>query len=90
MDGKKWVALSTYSRGDIKSVVISNELTGVLPEYRRKSICTALKVFALSDIKKKGFKKVFTGNEENNPMFQINLMLGFKKIATEIGCKLKL
>ena len=33
---------------------------------------------------------VLTINEENNPMFQINLMLGFKKIATEIGCKLKL
>ena len=90
LDGNKWVALSTYSRGDIESEVISTELTGVLPEYRRKSICTALKVFALSDIKKKGFKRIFTGNEENNPMFQINLMLGFKKIATEIGCKLKL
>jgi hypothetical protein len=90
LDGNKWVALSTYSRGDIESEVISTELTGVLPEYRRKSICTALKVFALSDIKKKGYKRIFTGNEENNPMFQINLMLGFKKIGTEIGCKLKL
>ena len=90
LDGNKWVALSTYSRGDIESEVISTELTGVLPEYRRKSICTALKVFALSDIKKKGFKKVFTGNEENNPMFHINLMLGFKKIGSEIGCKLAL
>ena len=90
LDGNKWVALSTYSRGDIESEVISTELTGVLPEYRRKGICTGLKVFALSDIKKKGFKRIFTGNEENNPMFQINLMLGFKKIGTEIGCKLKL
>lgn len=90
LDGNKWVALSTYSRGDIESEVISTKLTGVLPEYRRKSICTALKVFALSDIKKKGFKKVFTGNEENNPMFHINLMLGFKKIGSEIGCKLAL
>ena len=47
-----------------------------------------MKVHALDDLKKKGFKKVFTGNEENNPMFQINLMLGFQKIGTEIGCQL--
>ena len=90
LDGKKWIALSTYSRGDITTDTVSTELTGVLPEYRRKSICTALKVYALVDLKKKGFKKVFTCNEENNPMYKINLMLGFKKIGSEIGCKLAL
>ena len=42
------------------------------------------------DLKKKGFKKVLTGNEENNPMFQINLLLGFKKVGEEFGCKLSL
>ena len=47
-------------------------------------------MYKRQDIKKKGYKRIFTGNEENNPMFQINLMLGFKKIGTEIGCKLKL
>ena len=90
VDGKKWIALSTYSRGDITTDTVSTELTGVLPEYRRKSICTALKVYALVDLKKKGFKNVFTQNEENNPMYKINLMLGFKKTGTEIGCKLAL
>ena len=90
LEGKKWVALSTYNRGDTITDTVSTELTGVLPEYRRKSICTALKVYALVDLKKKGFKKVFTSNEENNPMYKINLMLGFKKIGTEVGCKLAL
>tara|TARA_Y100001960_G_C14771533_1_gene880372 strand:+ start:497 stop:1468 length:972 start_codon:yes stop_codon:yes gene_type:complete len=90
IDGEKWVALSSYNRSDITNDTISTELTGVHPDYRRKGICMALKLFALEDLKKKGFKKVFTGNEENNPMFQINLILGFKKIATEVGCKLEL
>ena len=90
LDGEKWIALSTYDRGDTVTDTVSTELTGVLPEYRRKSICTALKVYALDDLKKKGFKKVFTSNEENNPMYKINLMLGFKKIGTEAGCKLAL
>lgn len=88
LDGEKWIALSTYNRGDVQTKTVSTELTGVLPEYRRNAICSAVKVHALDDLKKKGFKKVFTGNEENNPMFQINLKLGFQKIGTEIGCQL--
>lgn len=88
MDGPKWIALSTYNRGDRNSDVISTELTGVLPEYRRRSICTNLKIHALTDLKNKGFKKVFTFNEKNNPMFKINCMLGFKKLGTEVGLKL--
>ena len=90
IDGEKWVALSCCGRSDVTHDTVSTYLTGVIPEYRRKGICMAVKLFALEDLKKKGFKKVFTGNEENNPMFQINLKLGFKKIATEVGCKLAL
>ena len=53
-------------------------------------VADVAQVYALVDLKKKGFKKVFTCNEENNPMYKINLMLGFKKIGSEIGCKLAL
>ena len=90
VDGDKWVALSTYARSLRSNDKISTGLTGVLPEYRRQGICSAVKIHALKDLKKKGFKAVFTGNEENNPMFQINLMLGFKKVGEEFGCKLAL
>lgn len=90
LDGNKWVALSSYARSDRSFEKISTDLTGVLSEYRRQGICSGLKLHALSDIKKKGFKKVFTGNEENNPMFQINLMLGFKKVGEDFACKLSL
>ena len=90
VDGDKWVALSTYARSLRSNDKISTDLTGVLPEYRRQGICSAVKIHALKDLKKKGFKVVFTGNEENNPMFQINLMLGFKKVGEEFGCKLAL
>jgi len=90
VDGDKWVALSTYARSLRSNDKISTDLTGVLPEYRRQGICSAVKIHALKDLKKKGFKAVLTGNEENNPMFQINLMLGFKKVGEEFGCKLAL
>ena len=90
MDGDKWIALSTYTRSLRSSEIISTQLTGVLPEYRRQGICSAVKVHALVDLKKKGFKVVLTGNEENNPMLQINLGFGFKKVGEEFGCKLSL
>ena len=44
----------------------------------------------MKDFKNKGFEKIFTSNEENNPIYKINLKLGFKTIATEVGCKLVL
>ena len=90
LDGDKWVALSSYDRSDRPTDTFSTDLTGVLPEYRRRGICTALKVFALDDLKKKGCKRVFTENEEDNPMYQINLALGFERIGNEVGCKLTL
>ena len=90
LDGDNWIALSAYDRSDQHIDTVSTSLTGVLPEYRRRSICTALKVHSLNDLKRQGFKSVFTSNEENNPMYLINLMLGFKKIGMEAGYKLSL
>lgn len=53
-------------------------LTGVLPNHRRKGIATALKLKAIAYARQQGIKVIETGNEENNPMYQINLKLGFK------------
>ena len=50
---------------------------GVLREYRRQGIATALKVKAFEKLKEKGVKQVRTDNEENNPMYKINVTLGF-------------
>ena len=49
----------------------------MLREYRRKGIATALKVKAIEKLCEKGIKKVRTDNEENNPMYKINVALGF-------------
>ena len=50
---------------------------GVLREYRRRGIATALKVKAFEKLKEKRVKQVRTDNEENNPMYKINVALGF-------------
>ena len=85
---KRSVLHPWFREEDVYIVVIYTELTGVRPEYRQQGICTALKIFALEDIKQKGFKKILTSNEQNNPMYQINLKLGFQQIGVEFGCKL--
>ena len=50
---------------------------GVLKEFRRKGIATALKIKAIERLLKKGVTEVRTDNEENNPMYKINVALGF-------------
>ena len=50
---------------------------GVLKEYRRKGIATAIKIKAIEKLLEKGVTEIRTDNEENNPMYKINVALGF-------------
>ena len=53
---------------------------GVIKEFRRKGIAIALKIKAIEALLKKGITEVRTDNEENNPMYKINIALGFKPV----------
>jgi len=53
---------------------------GVLKEFRRKGIATAIKIKVIEALLKKGVTEVRTDNEENNPMYKINIELGFKPV----------
>ena len=53
---------------------------GVLKEFRRKGIATALKIKAIEGLLKKEVTEIRTDNEENNPMYKINVSLGFKPV----------
>jgi mycothiol synthase len=53
---------------------------GVLKDFRRKGIATALKIKAIERLLDKGVTEVRTDNEENNPMYKINVNLGFKPV----------
>ena len=56
------------------------ELTGVLPRFRRKGIATALKVRSLELGKKTGARWVDTDNDDTNPMYLLNVKLGFRPL----------
>ena len=51
---------------------------GVVRKFRRQGIATALKIKAIEKLLKKGITEVRTDNEENNPMYKINIRLGFE------------
>ena len=53
---------------------------GVLKEFRRKGIATALKIKAIESLLQKGVTDLRTDNEENNPMYKINVALGFQPV----------
>jgi GNAT superfamily N-acetyltransferase len=52
-------------------------LTGVIRPYRRRGIGTALKVRLLEVAQRTRADTMSTGNEEHNPMYSINVDLGF-------------
>ncbi|MCB8948496.1 MAG: GNAT family N-acetyltransferase [Ardenticatenaceae bacterium] len=55
-------------------------ITGVVRSHRRRKIATALKIRSIQYAQENGFTTIYTNNEENNPMFQLNLDLGFQPI----------
>ena len=76
-DGEELVGLSQAAVSPTASTAARFGLTGVERDYRRRGIATALKVELLTVLKSRGVLRIDTNNEENNPMYRINLGLGF-------------
>lgn len=78
LDGDQYVGYSNIWKMPANSEKLDTGLTGVLRSHRRKGVCTAMKIKSIETAKKLGAKVLETENEENNPMYQINLKLGFE------------
>lgn len=77
VEGDQYVGLSVLWRNAGNPRLLETGLTGVLRSYRRRSIATAMKLQAIEYARQYGAQEIVTDNEENNPMFQLNLQLGF-------------
>jgi GNAT superfamily N-acetyltransferase len=84
LDRGSIVGLSELHQNPVNPKRIATGLTGVDRVYRRRGIATALKAFALTWAKVNGGEVVGTENEENNPMLQLNLDLGFRHVHDEM------
>lgn len=65
--------------------IASTGLTGTRRGHRRMGLAAALKSLALQECHRRGIEFVYTDNEENNPMYQLNIALGFHKVC-EVSC----
>jgi GNAT superfamily N-acetyltransferase len=90
VDKGQYVALSELwsSQADLKKLFTG--LTGVLRSHRRRGLATAVKVRAICFAQRYGATILETDNEENNPMFQLNLQLGFQPQPALIEFKKKM
>lgn len=78
VDGDRFVGVSSVWRNRAKEGELFTRLTGVVRSHRRRGIATALKVRAAGFAKSMGATTIATDNEENNPMYDLNVALGFE------------
>lgn len=87
VDGEEYVGLSYLFRSLAEDGLFRTGLTGVVRSHRRRGIATALKARALAWAKGQGGTRVTTDNADDNPMYQLNVRLGFEPLPAHIWFK---
>jgi len=78
VDGDTCVGSSSIWNNKADPQKLNTNFTGVRRSHRRKGVTTALKLAIIEYVQQRGATHIITNNEENNPMYQINVQLGFK------------
>lgn len=79
--GAIFVGMCNLWLNDPTNKRLDTGLTGVLKDYRRLGIATALKVRTVEFGQKVGAQTIEAKNEEHNPMYDLNMKLGFQPKA---------
>ncbi len=78
LDGDEIVATTSLWKRLADPGNLGTGLTAVARSHRRRGIAAALKVRAIEFARDIGTRVIQTDNEENNPMYDLNVRLGFK------------
>ena len=84
VDGAEYVGLSVLWQNSALPTRLNTGLTGVRRSHRRMGIATSLKVKAIEYAKRYGAHDIETHNADTNPMYQINLDLGFRPCPAKL------
>jgi GNAT superfamily N-acetyltransferase len=90
VDKGQYVGLSELWRSQAEPKKLYTGATGVARSHRRRGVATAVKVQAICFAQQYGATILETDNEENNPMFQLNLQLGFQPQPALVEFKKKM
>ena len=85
VDGDRAVGMTELPLNPVDPANLHTGFTGIGRSHRRRGIATALKAAALTYAKETGAQTVATGNEENNPMYAINLQMGFEPTGSRLA-----
>lgn len=77
LDGERYVGESQGSINQAEPDRFQTGLTGVRRDYRRRGIATALKLHVIDYARQHKIARIVTNNDSQNPMYQLNLALGF-------------
>ena len=84
LDGDQCIGMTEVWQNSANPERLNQYMTGTLPAYRRQGIALVLKLHAIEFAQRIGKKIIHTDNEENNPMYLLNLKLGFEPEPAEI------
>ena len=79
-DGDEIVATTSVWKRLGEPGALNTGLTAVARSHRRRGIATAIKVRSIEFARAMGAKAIQTDNEENNPMYDLNVQLGFRPV----------
>jgi mycothiol synthase len=78
MDGENIAAMTRLVRNQTHPTFATTGFTGTARAYRRQGLARTVKLFSFREAYRQGIRTVTTDNLENNPMYGINLALGFQ------------
>jgi GNAT superfamily N-acetyltransferase len=85
LEGERYVGMSGLSNNPADPQQLWSGFTGVVRSHRRRGIATALKLQTIDYARRAGARSIRTGNEDNNPMYLINVRLGFEKATASLA-----